>query len=116
MGDFLKMKSHVDKRLCKNKYIFQGFVYRRPAKKGCKILGLGLVPWAFRWYLDLLTDLGIGVMEAAGVKEQLLLLERKGKVTLLCMEPPNSSHIVAIRPRTYTPAQKKIDPKKRGFR
>ena len=67
-------------------------------------------------YLDLLTDLGIGVMEAAGVKEQLLLLERKGKVTLLCMEPPNSSHIVAIRPRTYTPAHKKIDPKKRGFR
>ncbi len=49
--------------------------------------------------LDLLTDLGVGVIDAADVKEKLLLLERKGKVTLVCMDPPNSSHIVAVRYR-----------------
>ena len=50
-------------------------------------------------YLDLLTDLGVGVQEAAQVKEKLLLLERKGKITLVCMDPPNNSHSVAVRTR-----------------
>lgn len=66
-------------------------------------------------YLDLLNDLGIGVMEADGVKEQLLVLEQKRKVTLLCMDPPYSSHIVAIRPRQVPSAQTKQKEKKSGF-
>lgn len=53
-------------------------------------------------YFDLLNDLGIGVMEeeAKAVREQLLLLERKRKVTLVRMNPPYNSHIIVVRPVT----------------
>lgn len=51
-------------------------------------------------YLDLLNDLGIGVMEeeAKAVREQLFLLQRKRQVSLVCMNPPYNSHIIVIRP------------------
>ena len=71
-------------------------------------------------YFDLLNDLGVGVMEAEGVKEQLFVLEQKRKITLVCMDPPYNSHIIVIRPRNVsiqqTNAKDKDNKKNNGGR
>lgn len=53
-------------------------------------------------YFDLLNDLGIGVMEAEGVKGQLRVLEQDRKVELICTDPPHNNRIIVIRPKNET--------------